>query len=437
MGKKKYAPEEVLRAVSLVVDGGMSLREAERATGVSRETVRRWRGRLEPGEGSLYALAMDAGDGKEAPMDGRPRLGDLPDDPGELKRIIFDMQFEIDLTRAAVDILKKGAGADPGTLSNREKTALVDALSRKASPTGRPYTISFLTSSLRLARPTFYRLRKRIGEDPDADIRDRVAEACASHPGFGYRRVKRLLGAVSEKRVRRVMRQEDLQAARRRPSSRYSSYRASEDASELPNVPLREDGTHDFFADAPDRLWVTDVTEFALPCGSRVYLSPVLDCYDGSLPGWRISASARAADLTDPGLEAAVAARDPAPGLVLHTDRGGQYHARSFASSMPLRAPRDRALHVAQGPLAGQRPHGGVLRQAQDGVLRHEGLAGRLGGGVRRGAGPLADVLQRGEAEGVSGLDEPDAVQAGDDGDAVGCIGNCPHVPEVVVTPLA
>ena len=42
MGKKKYAPEEVLRAVSLVVDGGMSLREAERATGVS-ETVRRWR----------------------------------------------------------------------------------------------------------------------------------------------------------------------------------------------------------------------------------------------------------------------------------------------------------------------------------------------------------------------------------------------------------
>lgn len=332
MGKKKYAPEEVLRAVSLVVDGGMSLREAERATGVSRETVRRWRGGLEPGEGSLYALAMDAGDGKEAPMDGRPRLGDLPDDPGELKRIIFDMQFEIDLTRAAVDILKKGAGADPGTLSNREKTALVDALSRKASPTGRPYTISFLTSSLRLARPTFYRLRKRIGEDPDADIRDRVAEACASHPGFGYRRVKRLLGAVSEKRVRRVMRQEDLQAARRRPSSRYSSYRASEDVSELPNVPLREDGTHDFFADAPDRLWVTDVTEFALPCGARVYLSPVLDCYDGSLPGWRISASARAADLTDRSLEAAVAARDPAPGLVLHTDRGGQYHARSFAS---------------------------------------------------------------------------------------------------------
>ena len=34
-----------------------------------------------------------------------------------------------------------------------------------------------------------------------------------------------------------------------------------------------------------------------------------------------------------------------------------------------------------------------------------------------------------------SGLDEPDAVQAGDGGGAVGCIGNCPHVPRDVVTP--
>ena len=47
-------------------------------------------------------------------MDEGVRLDDLPDDPEELKRIIFDMQFEIDLTRAAVEILKKDPGADPG-----------------------------------------------------------------------------------------------------------------------------------------------------------------------------------------------------------------------------------------------------------------------------------------------------------------------------------
>lgn len=41
MGKKRYAPDEVMRAVSLVAAGGMSLRGAERATGVSRETIRR------------------------------------------------------------------------------------------------------------------------------------------------------------------------------------------------------------------------------------------------------------------------------------------------------------------------------------------------------------------------------------------------------------
>ena len=114
MGKKRYAPDEVMRAVSLVAAGGMSLRGAERATGVSRETIRRWRAELESGAGSLYAVAMGAGDRKEGPMDEGVRLDDLPDDPEELKRIIFDMQFEIDLTRAAVEILKKDPGADPG-----------------------------------------------------------------------------------------------------------------------------------------------------------------------------------------------------------------------------------------------------------------------------------------------------------------------------------
>ena len=51
MGKKRYAPDEVMRAVSLVAAGGMSLRGAERATGVSRETIRRWRAELESGAG--------------------------------------------------------------------------------------------------------------------------------------------------------------------------------------------------------------------------------------------------------------------------------------------------------------------------------------------------------------------------------------------------
>ena len=36
----------------------------------------------------------------------------------------------------------------------------------------------------------------------------------------------------------------------------------------------------DIHAEAPNRLWVTDITEFRIPAG-KAYLSPVIDCHDG------------------------------------------------------------------------------------------------------------------------------------------------------------
>ena len=36
--------------------------------------------------------------------------------------------------------------------------------------------------------------------------------------------------------------------------------------------------------------WLTDITEFAIPAG-KVYLSPIVDCFDGLLVNWNISTS--------------------------------------------------------------------------------------------------------------------------------------------------
>ena len=44
----------------------------------------------------------------------------------------------------------------------------------------------------------------------------------------------------------------------------------------------------DFHADAPNELWLTDITEFKLPGEEKAYLSPVIDCYDGLVVAWRI-----------------------------------------------------------------------------------------------------------------------------------------------------
>lgn len=43
-----------------------------------------------------------------------------------------------------------------------------------------------------------------------------------------------------------------------------------------------------FHADEPNLLWLTDITEFRLPGGEKVYLSPVIDCFGGMLVAWSI-----------------------------------------------------------------------------------------------------------------------------------------------------
>ena len=321
--------EEMIAAVNLVREDGLSLRQAGRARGVSHETVRRWRRVLEGDAPALYGIVGAGTTTGRSAVD----LDDLPDDPDELKRIIFDMRFELDLREAVADILKKDPGVDPRALPNREKALLVDALATKGT-----YSTGWILSCVALAPATFYYHRKRMGADPDAELRARVVEACAAHPEFGYRRVRHALreeggrfAHASEKRIRRIMKREGLQPPRRRRNSRYSSYDARKDKGEaLPNVPLGEDGRHDFSAPAPNELWVSDVTEFLLPGGERVFLSPVLDCFDSSLVSWQISDSEKADDLTNPSLLRSAEKLGEGHRCCIHTDRGGQYFSEGW-----------------------------------------------------------------------------------------------------------
>ena len=61
------------------------------------------------------------------------------------------------------------------------------------------------------------------------------------------------------------------------------------------NLPLRGDGTHDFSPASPNALWASDITEFRLPCGAKVYLSPVVDLFDSRPAAWAIGARPTAA----------------------------------------------------------------------------------------------------------------------------------------------
>ena len=60
---------------------------------------------------------------------------------------------------------------------------------------------------------------------------------------------------------------------------KYNSYQGEIS----PSVPNKTE--RDFHADRLNQKWLTDITEFALPAG-KVYLSVLVDCFDGLLPGW-------------------------------------------------------------------------------------------------------------------------------------------------------
>jgi putative transposase len=116
---------------------------------------------------------------------------------------------------------------------------------------------------------------------------------------------------ASEKRVLRVMREEELRPAyakrRRRSCSSYAG-EASKAADNLAN--------RDFHTDEPNRLWLTDRTEFRLPAGPKVYLSPVIDRIDGK-PMARSIGVRPTAELANSSLARAR--------TVIHSDRGEHY----------------------------------------------------------------------------------------------------------------
>ncbi len=80
-----------------------------------------------------------------------------------------------------------------------------------------------------------------------------------------------------------------------------------------------------FYAQAPNMLWVSDFTYVATWSGF-VYVAFVIDTYARRIVGWRASRTAHADFVLD-ALEQAIHDRRPAHrgGLVHHSDRGSQY----------------------------------------------------------------------------------------------------------------
>jgi putative transposase len=93
----------------------------------------------------------------------------------------------------------------------------------------------------------------------------------------------------------------------------------------------------DFHADAPNRLWVVDITYVPLTAGGFAYAAFVIDAFSRMITGWKVAGHMRATLALD-ALEMAVSARlrtgQSLTGLVHHSDRGSQYLAIRYTARL-------------------------------------------------------------------------------------------------------
>jgi transposase InsO family protein len=79
----------------------------------------------------------------------------------------------------------------------------------------------------------------------------------------------------------------------------------------------------------PNQVWVTDITYVQLPNGRWAYVAAVMDLFSRVIVGWAIDTTVETS-LVIRALTMALARRRPAPGLIVHSDRGVQYASAPF-----------------------------------------------------------------------------------------------------------
>ena len=158
----------------------------------------------------------------------------------------------------------------------------------------------------------------------DTEVVARIRAICDEFESYGYRRVGAALRhqgiVVNGKKVRRLMREYDLQPRRRK------RFIVTTDSNH--NLPVFPNLAQGMMPDGPNQLWVADITYIAVT-DRFVYVAVVVDAWSRRIVGWAISRSIDRR-LAKAALEAAVASRQPSEGCVHHSDRGSQYASKSY-----------------------------------------------------------------------------------------------------------
>jgi putative transposase len=222
----------------------------------------------------------------------------------------------------------------------------------------------------------------------DERLLGRIREVhAANYYAYGYRRTwKALLRAgedVGRDRVKRLMRREGIQGAKRRGEP-WRTTTPDATATRSPDLVDR-----DFTADRPDALWVADFTYLRCYEG-MVFFSFIIDVFSRRVIGWQFAAHMRT-DLVLDALRMALTRRDHGANveLIHHSDAGSQpglnRSSQQCVREMNLGTAGDGCTGVRCGDSVG------VARLSSRRLARRAGRSGdsrvRAVPGARRGRG--------------------------------------------------
>ena len=163
------------------------------------------------------------------------------------------------------------------------------------------------------------RMRSRRAPRIGADSIHLKAAFAASGRAYGSRRLRAALQqqgvTMGRHRVRSLMRANGLQPVWRRKFMHTTDSKHTLPVS--PNVLARQ-----FEQRLPDRAWACDIT-YIRTRGGWLYLAAVLDLHSRKIVGWAMAPD-MPATLVCAALQMAIGQRNPAKGLVVHSDQDSQ-----------------------------------------------------------------------------------------------------------------
>jgi len=199
--------------------------------------------------------------------------------------------------------------------STRDWARAIEELRQEGHP------LSFMLDRMKMARSVFYYHLSHLDDSDGYDsLRQRIRAIYDKNKGrYGYRRICAALRnegkTVNHKTVQKLMRQMGLKAKRKK--CHYHSYKGQV-GKVAPNILER-----DFKADKPNQKWTTDVTQIPIK-DQKIYLSPILDMFNGEIISYSISNSPNLQMVTTM-LKKAFKEHTDLQGLVMHSDQGWHY----------------------------------------------------------------------------------------------------------------